>query len=62
VQEREVGEEVFVDVDLPLDGLQLGQLLLGPAPALLHLGPQGLRVGLAPEEELQQEPITSDGS
>src|SRR5213080_4413734 len=58
VQECQVGEEVKVAIDRPLDLLELRELFLGQPLPLGDLLSQRPGVGIRAEEQLEQEPVT----
>src|SRR3954452_10978287 len=62
VEECQVGEEVLVLVDRPLDLLELREQSLGSLLPARHLLAQQRRVPLRAEEELQQQTVARDAA
>src|SRR4051812_19790399 len=60
VQKGQVGEEILVAVDPALDLLELGQLHSSEPLALGDLVAESAEVAVAPEEELQEQPVAGD--
>jgi hypothetical protein len=57
VQQGQVGEEVLVGVDRPLDLLELHELRLGKPLPLEHLLSKRGEIRVAAEEKLQEQPV-----